>query len=268
MRRLVIVEDEYLIRLWISRAVDYRRLGFEVVYLAENGQDGAEAIRHFHPDVVLTDICMPVMDAFEMFEATREYAYEKIILSGFSDFEHAKKALHYGVKEFISKPIQVDELIASLVDTLAQPSPVDQAVVKGAKASLPQSVAEGLPKLPRLDKNREVSSMVLDWIHENYSRRATIGHMSEELGYSESYIYKCVKEDLGLTVNEYLNRYRIRQAVDLLSLDPEMKVYELAEAVGFSDENYFNKVFKRYLQVSVSTFKKAIDKARQKKRDE
>ncbi|WP_233554916.1 helix-turn-helix domain-containing protein [Atopobacter sp. AH10] len=254
MKKLIIVEDEHLIRLWLSRAIDYQHLGFELVYLAEDGEDGARAIRKVEPDVVLTDICMPRMDAFAMFEATKDCSYEKIILSGFSDFEHAKKAMHYGVREFISKPIQMEEVVASLLDLVAQFKGEEESTENGRIGD--DLLSEILPTVESLNQEREISRLVLDWIQSNYGRRASIAHMAEELGYSESYIYKCFKEDLKLTVNDYLNRYRICKAIDLLWKNPDLLVYELAEAVGFSDENYFNKVFKRYTHVSVSSFKK------------
>ena len=63
---------------------------------ASHGQEGMKLIQEKEPHIVLTDITMPIMDAFMMFEATRTLSYEKVILSGYNDFQNAKKAMQYG----------------------------------------------------------------------------------------------------------------------------------------------------------------------------
>ena len=57
---------------------------------------------------------MPIMDAFMMFEATKSLSYEKVILSGYDDFQNAKKAMQYGAVDFLSKPIDIKELTECL----------------------------------------------------------------------------------------------------------------------------------------------------------
>ena len=71
-------------------------------------------IQEKEPHIVLTDITMPIMDAFMMFEATRTLSYEKVILSGYNDFQNAKKAMQYGAVDFLSKPIDTKELTECL----------------------------------------------------------------------------------------------------------------------------------------------------------
>ncbi|WP_326830476.1 helix-turn-helix domain-containing protein [Streptococcus uberis] len=64
-----------------------------------------------------------------------------------------------------------------------------------------------------------------------------------------------MKEDLGITLKDYLNRYRIKRAIQLMTSQPGLRVYEVAEAVGFSDYNYFGKVFRRYTGLTYTAFK-------------
>ena len=114
MFKLIIVEDEHLIRKWLEIAVDYSALGIQVVGTASHGQEGMKLIQEKEPHIVLTDITMPIMDAFMMFEATRTLSYEKVILSGYNDFQNAKKAMQYGAVDFLSKPIDTKELTECL----------------------------------------------------------------------------------------------------------------------------------------------------------
>lgn len=121
MYKLVIIEDEHIIRKWLRYAVDYESLGIVVVGEAKDGKAGAALIRECQPHIVLTDINMPIMTAFEMFEDTREQTYAKIILSGYADFPNAQSAIHYGVLEFLTKPIEKAALwdcLQSIVDQI------------------------------------------------------------------------------------------------------------------------------------------------------
>lgn len=120
MYKLLIVEDEHLIRRYLTDALDYQELNITVVGDAENGQEGTAMIQDLQPDIVLTDISMPIMDAFQMFEATKAQDYQKVILSGYNDFANAKKAIRSGARDFLVKPIDLEELRNCMVDVTTQ----------------------------------------------------------------------------------------------------------------------------------------------------
>lgn len=112
MYRIVLVDDEALIREGVSENVKWEKYGYEFAGSFENGREALAFIEGNPVDVVLTDICMPYMDGMELSgELSRNYPSVKIIiLSGYDDFEYAKKALHYGVKDYLLKPITAKEL--------------------------------------------------------------------------------------------------------------------------------------------------------------
>ena len=120
MYKLLIVEDEHLIRRYLTDALDYQELNITVVGDAENGQEGTAMIQDLQPDIVLTDISMPIMDAFQMFEATKAQDYQKVILSGYNDFANAKKEIRSGARDFLVKPIDLEELRNCMVDVTTQ----------------------------------------------------------------------------------------------------------------------------------------------------
>lgn len=119
MYRLLIVEDEHLIRKWLRYAIDYQSLNILVVGEAKDGKEGAQLIQEEQPDIVLSDINMPIMTAFDMFEVTKGQSYAKIILSGYADFPNAQSAIHYGVLEFLTKPLEKQALIDCLKTIMA-----------------------------------------------------------------------------------------------------------------------------------------------------
>lgn len=112
MYRILLVDDEALIREAVSDNVKWEQYGYELAGSCENGREALEFIEKNPVDVVLTDICMPYMDGMELSERLCEDypAIKIIILSGYDDFDYAKKAIRYGVKEYLLKPITAEEM--------------------------------------------------------------------------------------------------------------------------------------------------------------
>lgn len=112
MYRILLVDDEALIREAVSENVKWEQYGYELAGSCENGKEALEFIEENPVDVVFTDICMPYMDGMELSEKLSEDypAVKIVILSGYDDFDYAKKAIRYGVKEYLLKPITADEM--------------------------------------------------------------------------------------------------------------------------------------------------------------
>ena len=106
MYRLVIADDEKTIRETIAHLIDWKSLDIEVVAVCKNGNEAYDAILDEYPDIVLTDIRMPGMSGLEMIRRLRDAggAIECIILSGYGEFEYAKRAMELGVRYYLLKP--------------------------------------------------------------------------------------------------------------------------------------------------------------------
>ncbi len=113
MYKLLIVEDEDLLREALVHSVDWKKLGYDV-QAAENGAEALKIAQEFHPDIVLTDIRMPFIDGLQLSAELQKLMPETLIaiLSGHDEFAYAQEALKYGVREYIKKPISPDDLIA------------------------------------------------------------------------------------------------------------------------------------------------------------
>lgn len=112
MWKIAIIDDERQVLQGMKRAIPWEELDAEWVGEALNGQDGLDIIRAAGPDIVITDIYMPVMNGLDMIEQMRKEGFggKIIILSGYSDFEHARQALRHNVSDYLSKPISVTTL--------------------------------------------------------------------------------------------------------------------------------------------------------------
>lgn len=112
MYKLLLVDDEVLVREAIAENIHWNELGYELLSVCENGKEAIEYIKKNKVDVVITDICMPFIDGIDL----SKYIYENhlpinvIIFSGYNEFEYAKKAIKYGVSEYLSKAVTAYEL--------------------------------------------------------------------------------------------------------------------------------------------------------------
>ena len=112
MKTIVIVEDEFRIRQGLSHLINKVDMGCKVIGEAENGYDGLKMIHDIEPDIVITDIQMPKFDGLQMIEKAKEMGAvcEFVILSGYANFDYAKKGIHLGVNEYLLKPITITDV--------------------------------------------------------------------------------------------------------------------------------------------------------------
>lgn len=114
--RIIVVEDEIRICEGICRLIEKISDDYEVVATADNGKDGLELILKYSPDIVITDIMMPEMNGLEMLTELKEKDRmpKVIVISAYTEFSYAQKAIRLGVREYLTKPITIGELTRSL----------------------------------------------------------------------------------------------------------------------------------------------------------
>lgn len=112
MYRLVVIDDEYIVVEAIKAMILRLGLNYEMVGFACDGIHGLEVVRQKQPDMVLTDIRMPGLDGLSLIEEAKEFCPDTIfvVISGYTEFEYARRALSMGVKDYIDKPISMEKL--------------------------------------------------------------------------------------------------------------------------------------------------------------
>lgn len=120
MYKVLLVDDEYLIRESLKKVIKWMQLNTIVIGEAKNGKEGLEIVRELRPDIVLTDIRMPIMDGIEFAKQIKNlFPNTKIIfISGYDDFTYAQQALRIGIEDYILKPIKnenVEQCIGDVV---------------------------------------------------------------------------------------------------------------------------------------------------------
>lgn len=112
MKKLVVIDDEYIVVEGIRAIINKLNLDVDIVGSATDGVSGLEVIRETRPDVVITDIRMPALDGLSMIETVKEEFPEVyfVIISGYTDFAYAKRAIQLGVVGYIDKPITIEKI--------------------------------------------------------------------------------------------------------------------------------------------------------------
>ncbi len=111
--KMIVIDDEYLVRMGIRETIIWENYDIEIIGEATNGKMGLEMIKNLHPDLIITDIKMPIMDGLELIKHIKANNFDctVIILSGYKDFEYAKDTLENGAYSYLLKPIDNEELI-------------------------------------------------------------------------------------------------------------------------------------------------------------
>ena len=243
MLKVLVVEDEELIRRGIVLAVDWASLGCVVVGEAANGEEALEAVERLSPSLIITDLKMPRMDGIEMLRRLRErgnMAYV-IILTAYDSFEYAQSALRLGAVDFLLKPFHDGDLEQAVLNLQRRMS---------AEAG---TQPEALPGLKKGDKSKYVLE-AMDYIGEHYADPGiSVGSIAAHLGISEGHLSHTSKQETGYTLLNDLTRCRIHKSMELLR-DCRTKVYEVAEQVGYRDVTHFSATFKKVAGVSPSEY--------------
>ena len=262
MIKVAIVEDEPFIRKGLLLTVPWENYDCIVVGEAKNGVEGKAIIEELQPDISIVDVRMPKMDGITMIrELSKKVDCQYIILSGYSEFEYAKQALKLGVKDYLLKPVDDDELlksISSIAEYIREKKRTQRInehynQFDGSKIRF---FEEHFIEKELTGKQQYVREAV-EYIMKNYSKDINIKDAANYLAISEGYLSRLFKKEVGYTFIEYLTNYRIKKSIELLK-DHKVKIYEVAYLVGFNDSAYFSTIFKKYVGISPIDFKDNI----------
>lgn len=233
--RVVVVEDEERILNNIAKKIDGSNLGFKVVGKAKTGKQALVLVEELNPDVVFTDIKMPVMDGLELIENLYfRFPYIKtVIISGYADFEYAQKGITYGVKGYLLKPVEIEALI-EILEKL-------KIILDAEKKSLKERFL--IPEGPHTPE--EVVNMLKQFIKENYTEDINMNFIAEKLNYSAGYLSRLFSQHTGVSPYRYIIELRINRAKYLLQNHRELSIKQVGEMVGYPDQSYFSRIFKR-----------------------
>jgi two-component system, response regulator YesN len=231
--KLLVVDDEPLILKGLVKIVgEAAPLGSEI-RAAGSVTEALGLMQDYLPDITVTDLYMPERDGFELIEEARRdgLCYRFIILTGYGDFEYARKALRIGVVDYLLKPIDKDEMTQLLA-----------------------KVAESLPSDSESDYTIH-AKRILAYMECHFNEDLSLEHLAVVMGLHPHYISRLFKKETGDNFVNHLNALRIREAEKLLKHQRLTPVYAIGKKVGFENKHYFTKVFKKYTGVTPSAYR-------------
>ncbi|HKL85948.1 MAG TPA: helix-turn-helix domain-containing protein [Treponemataceae bacterium] len=270
MIQILIVEDEEMILKGLQYTVDWLSMNANVIAVAENGKIGLEKIREYSPDLVLTDIKMQVMDGLTMIEKAYEEGLQflPVILTSYSDFSYAKESIRLQVFDYLLKPVndaKLEDLVSRASIHLGKERNrrlvselVGHNLIGSGKDNPNQGEASLIDSgaiLMSVEVNNCHVKYALEKIKDEYKEHLSIDAIASELKISTSYLSRMFKQQCGQTFLDFLSRYRILKAIDLLR-SGNYRVYEVASLCGFSEYKRFYQTFRKFTNIAPTEFLK------------
>ena len=260
MIRVVVVEDEWVLRAGLIHSIDWASLDCVIAGEAGNGKEGLELILQERPDIVIADIRMPLMDGLEMISAaSQEYRFWSILLTSYSEFEYARQAVSLRVSKYLLKPVN-ESILYETLEQLAEDIKRDRLVDKLMRRIEDTGVSADSENLQvhmvKNDPDNYYVEEALNEIYENYTQKISVESSAERLEISSSYLSRKFREITRHSFLDYLNQYRVIKAIQLIGTG-KYRFGEVAELAGFTSEKHFYGVFRKYTHMTPSEFVKA-----------
>lgn len=248
MYRVFLADDEMWILFGLKKLIEKSGLPFQVIGEATNGVTTLEELEIKKPDVLFSDIRMPGLDGLALLEKMQEkdLKTEVVFVSGYAEFEYARRALQMDAFDYLLKPVEqeaLDDILRRLMEKLGGH--------EGENGCVPEAAQLYEPVNPTLVKQ------MVNEIRERYTENITLASLAEKYGFSTGYISSLLKEELGLSFSEYITAKRIQKAKELLA-DSRLSIDMVAEQAGYHDYFYFTKVFKKTVGISPSKYRKNL----------
>lgn len=249
---VLVIEDEYDIREYIAGAL----VGTYDVIVAENGKQGLQAAMTSIPDIIVSDIIMPVMDGIELcreIKANVETSHIPVILLTAKDtLQDKTEGYKAGADSYITKPFSASLLKSRVANLLEARKKIASLIT--SNTSMKHSIMK--ESLNKIDS--EFIERITKIIEENLmDEKIDVPTIAQELSMSYSSLYRKVKALTGMSAGEFIRKMRLRKAEQLL-LSGKYNISEIAHQVGLNSVSYFRECFKEEYGTSPSEYVKKI----------
>lgn len=261
MYKVVIADDEQMIRAGLL-SLEWESNNMEIVGVAKNGIEAQEIIDSVKFDILLTDIRMPGIGGLELANnllAANPMA-KTILLSGYGEFEYAKRAIKAEVFEYILKPSTPAELIecanrACQAIKEEQDKQLERNKMQAQIDSYEELIGSKNVVSCSKDEKTDINEM-LRYIYKNYEKPLTLSVLAEHCHFSSVYLSHYIKKYTGHTFLEILTSVRMYHAAKLLK-ETKLRNNEIGCMIGITDERYFGQVFKKTYGVTPNEYRKS-----------
>ena len=236
--RVLLVDDEIMIREGFKKLFDWEAHECEVVGEAADGMEALAQIDRLIPDIVIMDINIPIMNGLKVIQMSRikhpDMAF--VIVSGYDDFSYCRDALRLQITDYILKPVNYDEF-GACIDNL--------------KISMFENRAKA--ELDAYEQRTVVG--IVQYMQNHLAEEISLNVLAQQFHLSAQYISQLFKNEIGVNFLAYLTNIRMEKAKKLL-LSSSLSIAEISEKTGYGDYRVFTKVFKKTEGVTPSQYRR------------
>lgn len=252
---ILVVEDNEELRGFLNTILSRRYL----VLQASNGQEGLDMTIQYVPDLIISDVMMPVMDGLEMANHIKENInvchIPIVLLSAKSALDDHVKGLESGIDDYITKPFSATYLKTRINTLLKQRKLLQERYITMFidKRQLTVDIHPSEPQITSFDK--VFLEQAVRFVEDNIDNvEMTIEEFASALKMSRTVFYRKLKTIVGLTPVDFVREIRIKRAAQLIDSN-EYTFSQIAYMSGFNDPKYFTKCFKKHFGVTPSEYK-------------
>lgn len=251
---VLIVEDELLEQEFLRSVVMDELSGEDTLLTCESGIEAVELAKQHRPDMIFMDVRIPELDGISVIEEIRKFLPEACIsvLTAYSDFSYAQKAVSLRVFEYLLKPIKptdFKQVFCKMLDETKRKS--TPAITEPEKEN---------PK-PKIERQYFIEES-LKYIQDHFKERLTLELVASKVFVNPKYFSHVFKREMGISFTEYVIGLKIEFACKLLE-STNYHAYRISIECGFSDPSYFNRVFCAQMNMTPQTYRKYVGSIKQ-----
>lgn len=248
-KRLLLVEDNEELRDFLKETLTQ----LFHVYTADDGEQGLEIARKEQPDLVISDVMMPVMSGTELCAKLKSNFdtchIPVVLLTAKSAVEHQLEGLRTGADDYVTKPFHTKLLIQRCNNLINA-----RQVLKAKYFNQPGLAQQQEVATTEID--RKFIDQATAIVEKHLYGEIDVNLFASEMGLSRSSLFSKLKGVTGLTPNTFISNIRLKKAADMLQNSPELNISQIAYNLGFSSPRYFNKCFKEQYGYAPQEYRK------------
>lgn len=253
MYRILVADDERWIRRGIIKMIESGNDKKELeIFEADNISDALEVYKEKLPQIIVSDVRFPVDDGCLLCETI--YAMNPqikfIMVSGYDEFEYVKRALSYKAVDYLLKPVDKQILNETIRKCMKE-------IISDAQSEISR-VTEDVKEAAAPGDMKEIVMEVIKNIRKDYKNRFSLPELAAKYHLSEAYFSSAFKKVSGTSLTLFIMQIRVEKAIDLM-MTTDYRFNDIAKKVGYTDQHYFTKVFKKMTDMSPREYKLKLE---------
>lgn len=241
MTVVLIVEDETVEQEFLRSLISEEINNDDKFLVSASGLEAIELAKKYKPDIIFMDIMIAEIDGLSAIEKIRQFLPNSCItiLSAYSDFSYAQRAIRLNIFEYLLKPVKPRDFVNVFHKMLAEV----------AKAEFPQKEDPSYQKIESNKNQQYFIEKSLKYIQNHFKEKLSLQMVASEVYMNPKYFSQVFKKEMDISFSNYVNNLRIEYSCRLLETT-SFPAYRISMECGFSDPAYFNRVFKNQMNMT------------------